>query len=193
VTVAAIQNGYLVSAPAFPASGVPHEYGRITGYGYPSLPLQSPNPVDSAFFGSRMAALGGPWVVVGDTQSGLETNFVFANGILNRTIPGAGDFAGAGDVDNDGVPELLTVNATNGASVLSFSSFPSVELATLDYPSTARFVGPQVFVYPGVTVTGLGDVDKDGIPDLLTGSPALDVGPNQKQGRVFLFLSGRNR
>ncbi len=100
-----------------------------------------------------------------------------------------GDFAGIGDVDGDSLPDLLMVNGTNGASVLSLSAEPPVELAKLDYPSTPRFACQNSIGSPGVTVTGLGDVDKDGVPDLLAGSPGLTVGTNQTQGRVFLFLS----
>jgi hypothetical protein len=196
VTLASIGGAYLVGDEGFPQSGSPHEYGRVlVGYDYATnyaTVLQAPTPVDSAFFGVRMAALGGPWVVIGDNKG---TNFVFLNGVLNRTFPGAGraeELGAAGDVDGDGLPELLMVNGTNGAAVLSLKADPPVVLAQLDYPSTERFVGPSAdFGLPGVTLAGLGDIDKDGVPDVLAGSPALDVGANKQQGRVFLFLSGR--
>ena len=39
-------------------------------------------------------------------------------------------------------------------------------------------------------MAGVGDVNGDGVPDVLVGAPRQTVGGNADQGRAFLFVSG---
>ena len=100
------------------------------------------------------------------------------------------DVAGVGDVNGDGVPDLLVGavwqkvegNALQGRAFV-FSGADGSLLHTLDTPN------PEVWAFFGYGAAGVGDVNGDGVPDLLVSARALDVGGNANQGRAFLFVS----
>ncbi|MEE2750296.1 MAG: hypothetical protein VX519_02615 [Myxococcota bacterium] len=115
-------------------------------------------------------------------------------------LDGAGcSVAGAGDIDADGVDDLLVGAAeygnspqarTRGRGYLVLGSSLGEpgqgSLSTADY----RFTGEDVNHYAGWDFQSAGDVDGDGRPDLLLGAPvqpdfAYYVGP----GRAYLLLT----
>ena len=99
--------------------------------------------------------------------------------------------AGAGDVNGDGVPDILVGapghdvpgGELDQGQALVFSGADGSVLRTLDDPN------PQSSANLGEVVAGIGDVDGDGAPDFLVGAPGHDVGGNVGQGRAFVFVS----
>lgn len=168
---------------------------RISGFATPTT-VAGVNDVNGD--GKFDLLVGVPDQDVGDNDGQGQAFLVSgANGSFLRTFdvpmprPGArfgSAVAGAGDVNGDGIPDLivgapgLTVagNESQGQSFV-FSGADGSLLHTLDHPM------PQAGARFGSAAAGVGDVDGDGIPDFLVGAPQQDVGGNINQGRAFLM------
>jgi hypothetical protein len=173
--------------------------------------LNDPTPQPNAAYGSAVSGAGDldgdgvPDVLIGAPNQAVGANanqgqaFVIsgATGLLLHTLndptPQANasfgqEVAGLGDVDGDGVPDILVgapsqdvgANANQGQAFV-FSGATGLLLRTLDDPT------PQVFAAFGARVAGLGDVNSDGVPDLLVGAHLQNVGANGQQGQAFVF------
>lgn len=110
-----------------------------------------------------------------------------------------------GDIDHDGVREVITTAQTTVGNVKAvgrvwvLDGATGAVLLTLDDPE------PQPNAGFGSSITGLGDVNNDGVPDIAVGAPFLSVysgtgpgcdqpqpnGCHQNQGRIYVF-SGRD-
>jgi hypothetical protein len=168
--------------------------------------LQAPQRQIGAGFGWSVSALGDlnddgvPELIVGAFgQDGEGKAFVFDGdtGKLLRTLespqpPSGSAFgwsvANAGDLNKDGVADILvgapysTVGATTvQGRVYALSGKDGKLLLTLDDPQPAA---GEVF---GWRITSAGDLNKDGVPDILVGAPYKDVGANPSQGQAFVF------
>jgi hypothetical protein len=168
--------------------------------------LQAPKPQIGGGFGWAISSLGDltgdgvPELIVGAFgQDGEGKAFIFngQTGKLLRTLespqPPSGSAFGwsvadAGDLDKDGVSDILvgapysTVGQTTvQGRVYAFSGKEGKLLFTFDDPQP---VGGEVF---GWRVISAGDLNKDGVPDILIGAPYKDVRGIPAQGSAFVF------
>jgi len=168
--------------------------------------LRAPRPQAGAGFGWSVGVVGDltgdqiPELLVGAfAQEGNGRVFVFDGKdgrVLYALVPPLGakegafgwSVAGAGDLDHDGVPDILigAPYTTVGqvpvqGRVYAFSGRSQKLLFAMDDPS------PRMGEGFGWQVASGGDYNGDGIPDILIGAPYKDGDTSRAEGAAFVF------
>ena len=124
------------------------------------------------------------------------------NGINERDISG-GSVSSAGDVNGDGFDDLIIgagsadPNGTSGAGE-SYVVFghdqgfaPNLNLSTLNGRNGFVINGVDAGDISGGSVSGAGDINGDGLDDLIIGAPVAD--PNGRESGESYVVFGRNQ
>jgi hypothetical protein len=168
--------------------------------------LQAPHPQIGGGFGWAVASLrdqtgdGVPEIVVGafgQDSSGRVYVFDGATDKLLHTFAppesGSGGAFGwsvaeAGDLDKDGVADILigapytmVGNVPVQGRAYALSGKDGKVLLTLDDPH------PSAGATFGWRLVSAGDLNKDGVPDILVGAPYKEVAGKPAQGQVVVF------
>ncbi|MAF64514.1 MAG: hypothetical protein CMJ84_02480 [Planctomycetes bacterium] len=139
---------------------------------------------------------GSPFSDENGTSSGSARLVSGATGATRYTLHGAAaldlfgySLACAGDVDGDGFSDLVIGAygnddfATEAGTAYVFSGIDGTLLHALS--------GGEAFENGGISVAGAGDVDGDGLDDVLVGAWGSDLaGPNAGAARVFSGADG---
>jgi hypothetical protein len=117
---------------------------------------------------------------------------------------GAGVFVkGAGDVNGDGFADVIVgapaasqnPNDVRGAAYVVFGKAggfdPNLSLAALDGTNGFRIVGAAPGDQLGA-VSGAGDVNGDGLADVIVGASLADQSPNDSRGAAYIIFGKRS-
>ncbi len=152
--------------------------GDLNGDGYDDVAVGIPSYAHTSYNYGRVYVFGGK----ADGTPYLDTLFVWTGHSANSSFGGV--IANAGDVNNDGLNDLIIGRIDNSARAKYDSAWV--------YSGTGDFLygltdGGDHYDRFGVAVDGVGDVNHDGYDDFAVG--AFRYGNNQ--GKVFVY-SGRN-
>lgn len=152
-------------------------------------------------FGSRQ-----PWarsMELGDLNG---VNGFILNG-MNRGDKSGLSVSGAGDVNGDGIADFVVgacyANDKAGQSyvVLGSQERWSRSVGLNDYNGTRGFNGTNGFVFngisagdfSGVAVSGAGDINGDGLGDILVGALDVNIGSNKRAGQSYIVFGNSNQ
>jgi len=153
--------------------------------------------VGAVYYDEGGSNAGKAYLVLGSSLSGASMNLSAADHAFIGEVDE--DYAGcsvstAGDVDGDGLSDVLVgaddnddggLNAGKAYLVLGSSlSGASMNLSAADH----AFIGEDVGDATGVAVSTAGDVDGDGLSDVLVGADENDDG-GSSAGKAYLLIS----
>ncbi|NBB14598.1 hypothetical protein GVN21_04385 [Caulobacter sp. SLTY] len=153
---------------------------------------------------------GAAYVIFGKASGFADLNVNDLNGTNGFRISGitandtaARAVAGAGDVNGDGYDDLLInarradVNGTDaGAAYIVFggpSFAANLNLAALDGTNGIRIHGAASGDQTGVSVAGAGDINGDGVDDLMVGAPYADPAGSNSGSAYVIFGQASQR
>lgn len=166
--------------------------GDVTGDGIDDLLVGAPEAEGSG------GAAGEAWLFAGPISgSALSADDAYARYLGASSGDAAGRELGAlGDVDGDGINDLAIAAPTASDTAVRAGSVYLFTGATVSAGAAGAVVslfdeadhvwtGPTAYDFYGTNVSGAGDVDGDGLDDLLIGSSAAT---GAGQGGIFLIM-----
>ncbi|MGF1497394.1 MAG: cadherin-like domain-containing protein [Elainellaceae cyanobacterium] len=119
--------------------------------------------------------------------------------LIEGTLSGLGyagySVSGAGDINGDGIDDVIVGTAFTDTSYVVFGQAggppAKVELANLDGTNGFIIQGPSGS-YAGTSVSSAGDINGDGIDDLIIGARGLENNDGTDAGGSYVILGRRN-
>ena len=139
---------------------------------------------------------GATYVVPGSvaTTRGSSSLYASADAIIPASL-GGGVVGAAGDLDVDGLGEVLIAARTSSEAAATAGRVwlvPGSEMAAageVDLALAYSFTGEGAGDQAGLSLASAGDIDGDGAPDVLVSSPYHDASAAD-EGVVYVLLSG---
>jgi Ca2+-binding RTX toxin-like protein len=173
--------------------------GDVNGDGFDDLIVGAfgADPNGNAFAGTSYVVFGSPEAFPASfNPSGLDgTNGFAINGIAEGDLSGF-RVSSAGDFNGDGIDDLIVsapfAETSAGQSYIVFGSkegfWASINLSSLDGINGYVLNGVNPDDFSGVSVSGAGDINGDGVDDLIIGASYADPNGNTNSGSSYVVF-----
>ena len=173
--------------------------GDVNGDGFDDLIVGAPNagPNNNTFSGAS-------YVVFGKSDGGIVELSEIADNNAGFVLNGASEndqsgfsVSGAGDVNGDGLDDIIIGarqadpnGLSSGASYVVFGKIDGNAVELSDIADNTGFVinGVDVSDNSGISVSGAGDVNGDGLDDLIIGADRADPNNIYNSGTSYLVF-----
>jgi len=175
--------------------------GDINGDGFDDVIIGAPHAGYAGphgyYYYDHAYARGRVYVLFGKGDSFSPTiDLATLNGADGFRFDGEeeGDYAGgsvstAGDINGDGLDDLVVGAAGGNKSYVIFGSTTGFsDLASLDGTNGFRIDGLVANDYVGSSVSSAGDINGDGLDDLVVGAPSADTSGGTNAGQSYLLF-----
>lgn len=174
--------------------------GDVNGDGFGDIVIGMP---DNGLASLALVVFGGPNPQTMElSQLRLETGpgFIIKGEVVESEWESPETFGatvgGAGDVNGDGLGDIIVGasdwNDDAGKAYIVFGKedFAEVDLADLEDSPGLGFVifGARAGDRLGIRVAGVGDVNADGLDDVVVSAPSTDVGDAERVGHAYLVF-----
>jgi len=169
--------------------------GDLDRDGIPDIAVGAANDVTGG------SARGAVYIILMNADGTPKSTSKIASGTANGpTLVDLSTFgnsvAGIGDIDGDGILDIAAgaVNEDTARGVvyiILMNANGTPKLTTKIASGTTNFVTLATFDLFGASVVGIGDIDRDGIPDIAAGAPGDDTGGGSR-GTVYIILMNAN-
>lgn len=168
----------------------------VDGDGYTDVLAGSPTADDGGNASGAVRIILGSATVLDGGAGSLASSIDIAGADVNDRL--GQSVSAAGDVDGDGNDDIVvgawkenSVGNNSGAAYVMFGPLSAGSISLATAADTVRFTGESTGDLAGWSVGGHGDVNSDGLDDVLVGSPQDDdLGADAGAAYLLLGLGG---